>query len=69
MERVWRLCALAAASAGVYEGHLAIEFVDGERIAALNGEHRGKLGPTDVLSFPVDEAASSTVSRASWATS
>ena len=26
-----------------------------ERIAELNGEHRGKDGPTDVLSFPVDE--------------
>ena len=26
-------------------------------IAALNGEHRGKEGPTDVLSFPVDGAA------------
>jgi probable rRNA maturation factor len=51
-----RLCALAAASAGVCEGHLAISFVDGERIAALNGEHRGKPRPTDVLSFPIDEA-------------
>ena len=27
-----------------------------ERIAELNREHRGKDGPTDVLSFPVDEA-------------
>ena len=24
------------------------------RIAALNSQHRGKEGPTDVLSFPVD---------------
>ena len=24
-------------------------------IAQLNAEHRGKEGPTDVLSFPVDE--------------
>jgi probable rRNA maturation factor len=54
--RVRRLCAVAAASAGVYEGHLAIAFVDGERIADLNAEHRGKAGPTDVLSFPIDEA-------------
>jgi len=52
-----RLCALAAASAGVCEGHLAISFVDGERIAALNAEHRGKPRATDVLSFPIDEAA------------
>jgi probable rRNA maturation factor len=49
-----RLCTLAAASAGVEDGHLAIEFVDAERIANLNGEHRGEPQPTDVLSFPID---------------
>jgi probable rRNA maturation factor len=48
-------CVLAAASAGIEDGHVAVEFVDAERIAALNAEHRGKAGPTDVLSFPVDE--------------
>ncbi len=53
---VWSLCALAAASAGVREGHLAIEYVDQKRIAQLNLEHRGKVGPTDVLSFPIDGA-------------
>jgi probable rRNA maturation factor len=47
-------CVLAAASAGIEEGHVAVEFVDAARIAALNEEHRGKPGPTDVLSFPVD---------------
>jgi probable rRNA maturation factor len=54
--RVERLCALALASAGVRDGHLAIEFVDATRMTELNGEHRGKDGPTDVLSFPVDGA-------------
>ncbi len=54
--QVRRLCALAAASAGVHEGHVAIELVDAVRIAQLNAEHRGKSAPTDVLSFPVDEA-------------
>jgi probable rRNA maturation factor len=54
--RVERLCALALASAGVQEGHLAVEFVDAVRMAELNSEHRGKEGPTDVLSFPVDGA-------------
>jgi probable rRNA maturation factor len=54
--RVQRLCALALASAGVDEGHLAVEFVGAERMAELNGEHRRKDGPTDVLSFPVDGA-------------
>ena len=56
-ERVRRLCILAAVSAGVREGHLAIEFVDAERIAQLNAEHRGRDTPTDVLSFPIDGAA------------
>ena len=54
---VRELCVLAAASAGVEDGHLAIEYVDAERIAQLNAQHRGKEGPTDVLSFPVDGAA------------
>jgi probable rRNA maturation factor len=47
-------CVLAAASAGIEEGHVAVEFVDAMRIASLNAQHRGKDGPTDVLSFPVD---------------
>jgi probable rRNA maturation factor len=41
---------------GVNDGHLAIELVDAERIRALNRDHRGRDEPTDVLSFPVDEA-------------
>ena len=52
---VERLATLAAASAGVEEGHLAVEFVDGERIRDLNREHRGRDETTDVLSFPIDE--------------
>jgi probable rRNA maturation factor len=48
---------LAASSAGVEDGHVAVEFVDAGRIAALNAEHRGKPGPTDVLSFPIDDDA------------
>jgi probable rRNA maturation factor len=53
-EALCRLVAIALASAGVEEGHVAVEFVDAERIATLNAEHRGVEGPTDVLSFPVD---------------
>ena len=49
-----RLCALAIASAGIEDGHVAIEFVDAERIQALNREHRNLDEPTDVLSFAVD---------------
>jgi probable rRNA maturation factor len=55
-EKVERLVALALASAGVDDGHVAVEFVSAERIAELNEAHRGKSGPTDVLSFPIDEA-------------
>ena len=54
---VRRLCALAVAAVGIADGHLAIEYVDERRIAQLNAEHRGKSGPTDVLSFPIDGTA------------
>jgi probable rRNA maturation factor len=49
-----RLATLAAASAGVADGHLAIEFVGAARIRQLNREHRAVDSPTDVLSFPID---------------
>jgi probable rRNA maturation factor len=52
---VEELCALAFASAGIDEGHVAIEFVDEDRIRELNREHRRIDTPTDVLSFGVDE--------------
>jgi probable rRNA maturation factor len=53
------LCALALSSAGIEEGHLAIEFVDEERIQELNRRFRERDAPTDVLSFGVDEDAPS----------
>ena len=53
------LCALAMASAGIEDGHVAIEFVDEERIQDLNLRFRGRDVPTDVLSFGVDEDAPS----------
>jgi probable rRNA maturation factor len=49
------LCALALSSAGIEDGHVAIEFVDEERIRELNQEYRRIDAPTDVLSFGVDE--------------
>ncbi len=55
-QEVRRLCALALDTAGVAEGHLAIEFVDARRIAELNGRYRAKAQATDVLSFPIDGA-------------
>ncbi len=53
-QEIARLCSIAAASAGIDHGHLAIEFVDERRIAELNGLYRGNAKPTDVLSFPID---------------
>src|SRR4029077_7478437 len=68
LEEVRRLCMLAAASAGVRDGHIAVEFVDARRIAQLNAEYSNEPPPTpprhpespngppppDVLSFPLD---------------
>jgi probable rRNA maturation factor len=53
------LCALALSSAGIDDGHVAIEFVDAERSRELNREYRQIDLPTDVLSFGVDEDAPS----------
>jgi probable rRNA maturation factor len=53
------LCALALSSAGIDEGHVAIEFVGADRSRELNREYRRIDAPTDVLSFGVDEDAPS----------
>jgi probable rRNA maturation factor len=53
-EEIRRLCSRVAASKGIREAHVAIEFVDVAQIVRLNAEHRGKAAPTDVLSFPID---------------
>ena len=39
---------------GIEQAHVAIEFVDVQRIAQLNAAYRSRQGPTDVLSFPID---------------
>ncbi len=36
-------------------GELTLTFVDSAEIAALNEEHMGMVGTTDVLSFPMDD--------------
>ena len=53
--RVREAVGYAVASAGIEDGHVAVSFVTPERIAELNETWRSKEGPTDVLSFPVDE--------------
>jgi probable rRNA maturation factor len=60
---VERVLGIAFASAGVHDGHVAIEYVGADKIAALNAEFRGKPGPTDVLSFPIDGDAEPTGPR------
>jgi probable rRNA maturation factor len=52
---VRELCVLALASAAIDEGHMAVEFVDADRIQSLNRDYRNIDKPTDVLSFGVDE--------------
>jgi probable rRNA maturation factor len=52
---VEELCALALSSAGIEDGHVAVEFVAEDRIRELNREYRKVDEPTDVLSFGVDE--------------
>jgi probable rRNA maturation factor len=52
---VGELCTLALSSAGITEGHVAVQFVDTDRIRELNREYRDLDEPTDVLSFGIDE--------------
>ena len=52
---VEELCRLALSSAGIRDGHVAVEFVLEGRIRQLNREYRRLDEPTDVLSFAVDE--------------
>jgi probable rRNA maturation factor len=50
----WADLARAVLRAEGRTGELTLTFVDREEIAALNAEHMGEHGPTDVLSFPLD---------------
>lgn len=54
----WRALALEVlASCGVRGGaELSLAFVDRPTIAELNERFMGKVGPTDVLAFPLDDA-------------
>jgi probable rRNA maturation factor len=50
----WARLAASVLGAEARTGELTLTFVDAEEIAALNHEHMGVTGPTDVLSFPLD---------------
>lgn len=51
----WATLASRVLQAEGARGELTLTFVDRDEIAALNAEHMGIAGPTDVLSFPLDE--------------
>lgn len=56
LERYVALAAFALEAQGVDdEGEAALFFIDEASIAALNERYLGKQGPTDVLSFPLDD--------------
>ena len=51
----WRRLAVAVLDDEGAVGELTLTFVDEDDIANLNEMHMGKQGPTDVLSFPLDD--------------
>ena len=51
----WHRLAIDVLVEGEITGELTLTFVDRDDIAELNAEHMGKQGPTDVLSFPMDD--------------
>ena len=50
----WAELATAVLQSEGRTGELTLTFVDIDEITALNTEHMGQNGPTDVLSFPLD---------------
>lgn len=51
----WSRLATRVLEAEGRRGELTLTFVERDEMAALNAEHMGKTGPTDVLSFPLDD--------------
>lgn len=51
----WHALALAALHTEGASGELTLTFIDRAEIAELNEQYMAKSGPTDVLSFPLDE--------------
>jgi probable rRNA maturation factor len=51
----WEHLAERVLAAEGVEGELTLTFIDEADMAELNAEHMGKPGPTDVLSFPLDD--------------
>ena len=60
----WRsLVERSLATEGVDDGEISVTFVDEADIAELNREYMGGDGPTDVLSFPIDDEPTPGVPR------
>ena len=55
-QRVAELARAVLAAEGVRDASLSIAFVRPSAIAAINREHLGHTGPTDVISFPITAA-------------
>jgi len=55
-QRVAELARAVLAAEGVRDASLSIAFVRPSAIAAINREHLGHTGPTDVISFPIAAA-------------
>ena len=53
----WQSLALAVLTDEGVDGlcELNLTFIESDEMAELNGQHMGKDGPTDVLSFPLDD--------------
>lgn len=51
----WERLAVAVLLDDGAAGELTLTFIDASDMAELNAEHMGKVGPTDVLSFPMDD--------------
>lgn len=51
----WQRLAFDVLSDHGVAGELTLTFIDRDDIADLNAEHMDKAGPTDVLSFPMDD--------------
>ncbi len=54
-DRWARLAARVLEAEGVPDGEMGLVFVDEAEMARHNAEHMDGSGPTDVLSFPIDE--------------
>lgn len=59
----WRRLAVDVLADEGAEGELTLTFIDVADIAELNAEHMGTAGPTDVLSFPIDDEPTPGVPR------